>query len=52
MALGLFFLYAGLMGVTMSIVFLVYDLGSVAIAFGVTTGTFAIGGRQATYRKS
>ena len=41
MALGLFFLYAGLMGVTMSFVFIAYDLGSVAIAFGVTTGTFA-----------
>ena len=41
MALGLFFIYSGLMGLTMSIVFLAYDLGTVAIAFGVTTGTFA-----------
>ncbi len=41
MALGLFFLYSGLMGVTLSVVFLAYDLGTVAIAFGVTTGTFA-----------
>ena len=29
------------MGVTLSIVFVAYDLGTVAIAFGVTTGTFA-----------
>ena len=41
MALGLFFIYSGLMGLTMSIVFLAYDLGTVAIAFGVTTATFA-----------
>ncbi len=40
-ALALFFLYSGLMGVMLSVVLLNYDLGTVGIAFGVTSGTFA-----------
>ncbi len=39
-ALGLFFLYSGLMGVTLSMVFLVYELGTIGLAFGVTTALF------------
>ena len=41
MALGLFFLYSGLMGVMLSVILLNYNLGTVGIAFGVTSGTFA-----------
>ena len=40
-ALALFFLYSGLMGVMLSVILLNYDLGTVGIAFGVTSGTFA-----------
>ena len=39
-ALGLFFLYSGLTGVTLALVFLVYDLGTVGVAFGATAATF------------
>ena len=40
-ALGLFFVYAALMGVMLSVILISYDLGTVGIAFGVTSGTFA-----------
>lgn len=40
-ALALFFIYSGLMGVMLSVILLNYDLGTVGIAFGVTSGTFA-----------
>ncbi len=40
-ALGLFFVYAALMGVMLSVIMISYDLGTVGIAFGVTSGTFA-----------
>lgn len=40
-ALALFFLYSGLMGVMLSVILLNYDLGTIGIAFGVTSGTFA-----------
>ncbi len=39
-ALGLFFLYSALMGVTLSSVFLVYNLGTIGLAFGITTALF------------
>lgn len=39
-ALGLFFVYSGLMGVTLSFIFLVYSLGTIALALGVATATF------------
>lgn len=41
MALGLFFLYAALMGVTLSVIFVVYDLGTIGLAFGATASIFA-----------
>jgi hypothetical protein len=41
-ALGLFFLYSGLMGVTLSVVLLVYDLGTIWQAFGVTGTVFVL----------
>lgn len=41
-ALGLFFLYSGLTGVTLSVVFISYDLGTIALAFGITTVTFGV----------
>jgi FtsH-binding integral membrane protein len=40
-ALLLFLLYAGLTGLTFSVIFLVYTLGSIASTFLVTAGTFA-----------
>ncbi len=40
-ALGLFFVYAALMGVMLSVILISYDLGTIGIAFGVTSGTFA-----------
>ena len=39
MALALFFIYAALMGVTLSVIFVVYDLGSIGLAFGATAST-------------
>ncbi len=41
MALALFFIYAALMGVTLSAIFVVYDLGSIGLAFGATASIFA-----------
>jgi uncharacterized protein len=40
-AAAMFFVYAALTGVTMSVVFLVYTSGSIAQAFFVTSGAFA-----------
>ena len=37
---GLFFLYSATMGVTLSSVFLVYDLGTIGLAFGVSSAMF------------
>ncbi|MEZ4513001.1 MAG: Bax inhibitor-1/YccA family protein [Chloroflexota bacterium] len=41
-AVGLFFLYAAINGVTLSAIFLVYDLGSVALTFGTTAVVFGV----------
>ena len=41
MALALFFIYAALMGVTLSVIFVVYDFGSIGLAFGATASIFA-----------
>lgn len=41
-AAGLFFLYAALNGITLSSIFLVYDLGTVTMAFGVTATVFVL----------
>lgn len=41
-ALGLFFLYAGLMGITLSSIFFVYDIGTITTAFGVTAVVFVL----------
>ena len=41
-AVGLFLLYAAVNGVTLSAIFLVYDLGSVALTFGTTAVVFGI----------
>jgi uncharacterized protein len=40
-ALGLFFLYSGLTGLTLSTIFLVYDLGTIGLAFGAAASLFA-----------
>jgi len=40
-AMALFLVYAVLNGLTLSIIFLAYELGSIASAFFVTAGTFA-----------
>lgn len=40
-AAGMFFLYAGLVGVTMSTIFLVYTAASIAATFFITAGAFA-----------
>jgi len=40
-ALGLFFLYSGLTGLTLSTVFLIYDLGTIGLAFGAASSLFA-----------
>jgi FtsH-binding integral membrane protein len=40
-ALGLFFLYSALTGLTLSTVFLVYDLGTIGLAFGAASSLFA-----------
>jgi FtsH-binding integral membrane protein len=39
-ALGLFFVYAALMGVTLSFIFIAYNLGSIAAAFVSAAGMF------------
>ena len=41
MALGLFSVYAALMGVTLSVIFGVYELGTIGLAFGATASIFA-----------
>ncbi len=41
-ATGLFFLYSALNGLTLSAIFLVYSLGSIAGVFLITAGTFGI----------
>lgn len=40
-AAALFIAYAALNGLTFSVVFLAYELGSVGVVFGITAGTFA-----------
>ncbi len=40
-ALGLFFLYSGLIGVTLSVIFVAYELGTIGLAFGATASVFA-----------
>jgi hypothetical protein len=40
LATGLFFLYSALNGLTLSAIFLVYELGSIAGVFFITAGTF------------
>ncbi len=42
MATGLFFAYAALNGFTLSVIFLIYDVGSITMAFGVTMLTFLV----------
>lgn len=39
-ALGLFFLYSGLTGLTLSVIFVAYSLGTIGLAFGITTAVF------------
>ncbi len=41
-ALALFFLYAGLMGITLSSIFIVYDIGTITMAFGVSAAVFVL----------
>ncbi|MCA9934064.1 MAG: Bax inhibitor-1/YccA family protein, partial [Anaerolineales bacterium] len=41
-AISLFFAYAFLNGLTMSIIFLIYDLGTITLAFGTTAVLFGI----------
>jgi len=41
-ATGLFFLYSALNGLTLSSIFLVYNLGSIAGVFLITAGTFGV----------
>ncbi len=41
-AVGLFFLYAGLNGITLSSIFWVYDIGTITMAFGVTAVVFVL----------
>ncbi len=41
-ALALFFAYAFLNGVTLSVIFLVYDLGTITLAFGTTAVLFGV----------
>ncbi len=41
-ALSLFFVYAALIGVTLSVILLAYDLGVVTMAFGVTAVVFIL----------
>ncbi|HRN78608.1 MAG TPA: Bax inhibitor-1/YccA family protein [Candidatus Dependentiae bacterium] len=45
-ALIMFFVYAALLGVTLSSIFFVYEIGSIIIAFVITAGTF---GTMAVY---
>ncbi|NCF65663.1 MAG: BAX inhibitor (BI)-1/YccA family protein [Chloroflexi bacterium] len=41
-ALALFFVYAALMGFTLSSIFMVYDIGTITMAFGVTAVVFVL----------
>jgi len=41
-ALAIFMLYAGLMGITLSSIFIVYDIGTITMAFGVTAVVFVL----------
>jgi len=41
-ALALFFAYAALMGITLSSIFIVYDIGTITMAFGVTAVVFVL----------
>lgn len=41
-ALGLFFLYAAVNGLTMSFIFLAYDLGTIILAFGTSAALFGL----------
>ncbi len=40
--LGLLIVYSGLMGMSLSFIFVVYSIGSITSTFAVTSGTFAI----------
>jgi hypothetical protein len=50
-AAALFLLYSGLTGVTLSAIFLMFKLGSIAAAFGVTAGAFGALSLYATVTK-
>ncbi len=41
-ATALFILYAAINGLTLSVIFLVYTMGSIAVTFAVTAGTFGV----------
>lgn len=41
-ATALFILYAAINGLTLSVIFLAYTLGSIAVTFAVTAGTFGV----------
>jgi len=41
-ALGMFFVYAGLNGLTLSSIFMYYDFGTIALAFGVAAIVFVL----------
>jgi FtsH-binding integral membrane protein len=40
-AVAMFFIYAGMNGLTLSVIFLVYSLGTISMAFVATAGAFA-----------
>lgn len=41
-ALGLFFVYAAVNGLTLSVIFLAYELGTISLAFGTTAALFGL----------
>ncbi|MEW5986524.1 MAG: Bax inhibitor-1/YccA family protein [Chloroflexota bacterium] len=41
-AAGLFFLYAAVNGITLSVIFLAYELGTITLAFAVTAALFGV----------
>ncbi len=41
-ALGLFFTYAFINGLTLSVIFIIYDLGTITLAFGTTAVLFGV----------
>lgn len=51
-ATGLFLLYAGLNGLTLSTLFLIYQLGSIGQAFFLTAGVFGAMSLYATFTRS